>query len=438
MGETLALLVLTKPSAAYFHEAQPTKIMKKNSSSTVRGRCARLALLAVLALTTAIPQRSSAQDFTNYPAGDDITTSMGQFQIQLDQRWVKIFDVLITNSPLSNLTVTRRKGTRLYKKGGTLTSPTLFDFNTQIGRSDPFVIASPEKYVGALAGSANGRTYVRDPDLVVHPVWPIPSTNGYVIHTFLKSVNMTDQLTTHLGFSVRAGMAATNRPVCVGQVEAGPNGGFPANSFFNVYAEIHIPGGGLMSSLDLVNVEPLLVQKTNVISFPPHVVYQHENSEAVPVYFNTNTVIYNPLGGTNIFVQRGELFGQLQLAGHGAAFTSAEVESFQVEFENESATNTMPANPAPTNSVVVHDYHPDYDAKPRALRDGKRNGSGQFQFTVQGLVPGTTNYLQKCDGDASQGWETIATFVPTTNTFTFSDSAGMNRPNRLYRLSLLP
>ncbi len=396
------------------------------------------AFLAALALV-AVPATTQAQTFDDYPAGDDYTTSMGQFQLQLDQRWVKIFDNIVPNSPLGAVVVTRRKGMKLYKKGGIFTSPTLFDFGTQIGRSDPFTVSSPEKYVGALAGQAPGRTYVRDPDLVLHPTWPGPATNGRVIHTFLKSVNMTDQLTTHLGFSVRAGMAATNRPVCVGQVEAGPNGGFPANSFFNVYAEVHIPGGGSMPSLDLVNVEPLLVQKTNLISFPPHLVYQHENSEAVPVYFNTNTVIFNPIGGTNIYVSRGELFGQLQLAGHGVSFSSVEVESFQVEFENESTNPAavMPINLAPTNSVIVEDFHPDYNAVPRDLKGGKFVAGGQFQFTIQGLVPGTTNYLQRTESGFNS-WETIATIVPITNTFTYSDPGASSRPNRLYRLSLLP
>ena len=434
---TLAFPLLKEPNRTSKRKSQPTNKMKTNRSSKIFGRPFASVLLAALALAAA-PATTRAQTFDNYPAGDDLTSSMGQFQLQLDSRWVKIFDILVTNSPLNNVTVTRRKGLKLYKKGGTITSPTLFDFNTRIGRSDPFTVSSPAKYVGVLAGQYPGRTYVRDPDMVLHPVWPSQGTNGRVIHTFLKSVNMTDQLTTHMGFSVRAGMAATNRPVCVGEVEAGPNGGFPANSFFNVFAEVHIPGGGLMPNLDLVNVDPLLVVKTNLTSFPPHLVYQHENSDAVSVYFNTNTVIYNPIGGTNIYAQRGELFGQLQLAGHGVSFNSVEVETFQVEFENEVTNGVMPVQAAPTNSVVVHDFHPDYDAKPRDCKDGKFVAGGQFQFTLQGLVAGTTNYIQKCDADDAKTWETIATIVPTTNTFTFSDASASSRPKRLYRLSLLP
>src|ERR1035437_4630253 len=143
-------------------------------------------LLACAFIST--PVKMAAQTFGTYPAGDDVTTSMGQFQIVLDDRWVRIFDVLIANSPLNNVSVTHRKGFRLYHNG-VLTSPTLFDFQTKIGRSDSFTVGSPLEYAGVLAGQAPGRTYVNESQMVVHPTWPGPPSGAREVHTFLKSMN---------------------------------------------------------------------------------------------------------------------------------------------------------------------------------------------------------------------------------------------------------
>ena len=421
-----------------------TKLSLLNTNRPVsRRRKSALLLIPTLALAIlGSPARTDAVTFANYPAGDDLTSSMGQFQIILDARWSKIFDALVTNSPLNNVIVTARHGFRLYKNGGTLTSPTLYDFQTRIGRSDSFGYGSPVTYAGALAGQAPGRTYVKAGQVVLHPNWPAPPTGAKEVHTFLKSVNMTDAFTTHLGFSVKAGMAAPTRPVCAGQVEGGSAASdFPANSFFNVYVEVNIPGGGSLPPIQLVNVNPLLVLHTNIPYFPPHVVYYHGNTEAVAVYFNTNMIIHNPLNGQDIQVYRGDLFGQLTLAGHGAAFSSVEVAAFQVEFENESTNSAMvmPLQVAPITNVFIQDFAPDYNAAPRSLASGHFASGGSFMFTINNVTPDSTNYLQACNDLTSGGWQTIGTVITTTNnTFTFTDPDAINNPNRFYRLSLLP
>lgn len=397
---------------------------------------ARLLIPLLACVFIGSPLKMAAQAFASYGAGDDVTTSMGQFQIVLDARWVKIFDVLVANSPLGTVSSTRH--IKLYHKG-VLTSPTLFDFQTKIGRSDSFTVGSPLEYAGVLAGQAPGRTYVNESQMVMHPTWPGPPSGAREVHTFLKSMNMTDSLTTHFGFSVKAGMLAPTRPVCAGQVEGGDAlNDFPANSFFNVYVVVDIPGGGALPPIQLVNVDPLLVQHTNIAYFPPHVVYQHENPAAVPVYFNTNTIIHDPNTGQDIPVERGTLFGQLVLAGHGISFSSVEVESFQNEFENESTTNTMPLTVAPITNITIVDFAPDYNAAPRSLSGGHFVSGGQFVFTIEHLTPNTTNYLQVCNDIGVGSWQTIATIIPTTNSFTFVDPGAMNNPQRFYRLSLEP
>jgi hypothetical protein len=254
----------------------------------------------------------NAQSFSAYAEGDDVTSSLGQFQIVLDSSLVKVFNIIMTNSPLADVLVTRH--IRLYHNG-TLTSPTLYDPTTIIGRSDPFVSGGPEETIGALAGRAPGRTYVKDSQLIVRPTWPEPTNGAHEVHTFIKSMNLVDSFTTRVGFSVKAGMLAPTRPVCAGQVEGGgPTSDFPANSFFNVYVVVDLPSGGFLPPIQLVNVDPLLVQQTNIFSFPPRIVYQHENSSAVSMYFNNDCVITNPATGDQIQAPRGTLFGQLTLA----------------------------------------------------------------------------------------------------------------------------
>jgi hypothetical protein len=263
-----------------------------------------LAYLTALACAVAVaPSCLRAQTFDSYREGDDLAPSLGQFQIVLDQNWVKTFDILMTNSPLVNVFST--KHIRLYHRG-VFTSPTLYDPQTVIGRSDPLASGSPQDIGGALAGRAPGRTYVRDSQMTVHPTWPGPTNGMREIHTFLKSVHMTDSLTTRVGFSVRAGTQATTRPVSAGQIEGASAGSdFPAKSFFNVYVIVDIPPGGLIPPIQLVNVDPLLVQQTNVFSFPPRLIYIHENSTTVSMYFNADVDIPDPLGGGTIHVTRG-------------------------------------------------------------------------------------------------------------------------------------
>ena len=224
-----------------------------------------------------------------------------------------------------------------------------------------------------------------------------------------------------------------------GQVEGGSvQDDFPANSFFNVYVVVDLPAGGSLPAIQLVNVDPLLVQQTNISFLPPHVVYQHENSTAVSVYFNNDCIIHDPTTGADIPVARGTLFGQLTLAGHGISFSSVEVEAFQAEFENESATNTMPLNTAPITNITIVDFSPDYNAAPRSLSGGHFVSNGSFIFTINYLTPNTTNYLQVSTDLGSGSWQTIATIIPTTNSFTFVDPDAMNNPQRFYRLSFAP
>ena len=192
------------------------------------------------------PINLPAGAFQSYPAGDDSTTSLGQFQIVVDRAWVDILDAILLNSPLGQ--TEGLPGVFIYESG-VFTSPVLFDGATTIGRSDPFVSGAPQDTAGALAGQAPGRTYLKDGQMTVRPGWADATSGLNEVHTFIKSLNLTDSISTGMGFSVRAGMQAPTRPVSAGEVEgSSPSADFPAKSFFNVFVEVDLPGGGPLPS----------------------------------------------------------------------------------------------------------------------------------------------------------------------------------------------
>jgi hypothetical protein len=94
----------------------------------------------------------------------------------------------------------------------------------------------------------------------------------------------------------------------------GPGPTQRGKSFFNVFAQISAPQLGVNLGPPelaiLYNTTPLVV-RNDMDSFPPSVVYLHENSSAVPVYFFGNSV--------NGYWLNSQLFGFLVLSGHGVA-----------------------------------------------------------------------------------------------------------------------
>ena len=139
------------------------------------------------------------------------------------------------------------------------------------------------------------------------------------------------------GASIRAG-AASDRPASYGEVisasgaSGDPTQDFPANSFFNIYVDVILPGlGAGGGSLTLINNTPLLVENPGITSFPPKVVYIHGNPTAVPLVFQSD----DPALGAHA----GDTFGILTLAGHGVGFDQNNAADGK-QFENEVAAET--------------------------------------------------------------------------------------------------
>ena len=104
-------------------------------------------------------------------------------------------------------------------------------------------------------------------------------------------------------------------------------------------------------NIELVNVDPLLVESESITSFPPKVLYIHGNSSAVPLYFNTDIPVFG--------VHRGDLFGQLTLAGHGVGFRESDVAEFEAaETEAETHHGRLPLQDNPVPHVTIVDEVP--------------------------------------------------------------------------------
>ena len=228
-------------------------------------------------------------------ATNDLTQSLGQFSIIVNPT----FQGMMVGYP-----------TALYNSTThVFTSPVLYDQTTIVGRSAPLQAGSTGDLNGVPVGVAG--VIISNAMMVVQPAGLEPAGTREV-HTMIYSLNMTDGN----GSAVRAGTNATVLPpgdISAGEVESlsGPTGlpanDFPARSFFDVFVDVDIPAGGTFpGATNLFNTLPLLVQNTNLASFPPTVVYMHGMSTAVPVKF-----------GSGPFA--GQIFGLLTLAGHGVA-----------------------------------------------------------------------------------------------------------------------
>ncbi len=281
---------------------------------------------------------------------DDFTPSLGQFNVVVDSHFEAVVKSNHAYAPY------------LTNKGGHLnfTSPILFDPTTTIGRSDPLSAGSAADAAGVLTGSLTQRL-IGDGQYTVKPSFAEGPDGTREVHTFIESIHLTGS-----GFEVRAGNQAPLRPVSAGEVESlsdnsgDPTRDFPATSFFNVFVEVDVPALGTFPKVELVNVDPLLVQNTSIDTFPPTVLYIHGNSSAVPLYFNTDIRVFG--------VHRGDLFGQLTFAGHGVGFRESDVEAFKAaETEAEVHNGDMPLRDSPIPHVNIVD---------EASCVGDCNGSG--------------------------------------------------------------
>ena len=250
-----------------------------------------------------------------FPPCDDETRSLGSFAILVDPVWRK------------NLTDCAGYDS----DEGILTSPTLEDPATLIGRS----MSHPDGGALDIGGNPVGKKGTPISDASFSLVPTDKAATGFEegppgtreVHTELWSLNLCAAPWPTLP-CVRAGDAAIVPPlppISPGEVESksGDVGGdekqdFPAESFFNIFVEVDLPmcGSVPFGGAVVYNDEPLLVTNNDLGGFPPEVVYIHGSTPAVPVYFKLPD-----LGGKWV---PGQLFGWLILAGHGVGVSDED------------------------------------------------------------------------------------------------------------------
>lgn len=304
--------------------------------------------------------------------GDDTTSSLGSFKIQVTPQFVPLFfhpnpapnppSVCPGFDPSTNI----------------LSSPQLFDPATLIGRSmpipdssnasPPFPAGPPSDLGGAPVGSAG--TIVSEPMLFPPPGFPCKGVSGCSkgpgtaeVHTEVRSLHMTGS-----GAAVRAGVwwnsptSASPPPldkISRGEVESqsgptgAPNNNFPASSFFDVFVQVDVPActsfPGAFPGGTLYNTMPLVVKNNQVTSFPPKVVYLHDSTSIVPILFLVNGPIVN-----NVPIwQADDILGYFLLVGHGVGFGQGQDDSNQFNnFMGSQSNATCPIGPPPNGSFA--------------------------------------------------------------------------------------
>jgi hypothetical protein len=285
------------------------------------------------------------------PLGDDATTSLGSFRIQISNTFASMFN----GCPGYNSTT------------HVLQSPTLFDPATVIGRSNPGLddgdrFFSPFRRGGAIVGSAE--------DVISYATLIPPAgfscyrdraacfsgTGTRAVTTEIRSLKMTAG-----PLAVRAGvwyndpnMPTTPERASPGRVvsRSGPSNDltrdFLASSYFDVYVRVDIPPCGNFPGATVNNLVPLIVKNDKLDRFPPRVVYLHDASTIVQVVFVNDKP---PLWLT------GDVLGLFLLAGHGVGFSnsSSDLQEFNNFMQSQpdaqcplSSSCTQPPPPSPT------------------------------------------------------------------------------------------
>jgi hypothetical protein len=261
------------------------------------------------------------------PGGVDTTTSMGRFTIRLSLTMGR--ELLgIEGCPTA--------------PGCRIDSPVLFDGNTRIGRSNPFYENSKTDIMGAVIPifgnidiNLGAVDTVKDSDFVwpTHPPF-VEDTLGVApgteeVHTQILSLYMI-HIPPCGGESSRnairaGGVSSYWRPRSVGEVESlnTPPGNFPAESFFDIFAEVDVdlpPYGNV--DMTVFNRSPLIVQAEALYSFPPRVIYTHGGSDYAPAVFDTAT---------------GRHVGWITMAGHSVGMACDDqtiIDSFKATYAN--------------------------------------------------------------------------------------------------------
>lgn len=187
------------------------------------------------------------------------------------------------------------------------TSPMLYEPNTKIGRSNPHRDGdkTDEQWGADICGQVNSGEceFLWDPPngpvVDGHFQWKKSGyqndgasfdegpTNREEIHTQILSFKITPlDGGDRSANAVRAGTQAPCQARSLGEVESLNGNGFPAESFFHMYVDVDVDMNN-DGQVDMVffnqagqdntifGGDPLIIEATNLTSFPPKVIYNH-------------------------------------------------------------------------------------------------------------------------------------------------------------------
>jgi len=292
------------------------------------------AILCACGLSVAPVTSWAEDDYFGYypPAGVDSAESIGQFVVTFTANFVadqpKLQALGLCSDPNSSICTDEMR--TIGPRNG---APKLYEAKTRVGRSAPHKDSNSRSSTdkrGAWVCQKGSwdkceeffGEKVKDSDFVEVLFFPLKGSDEYgedgpvgtqEVHTQMLSLNMRNGLN-----AVRAGSAAPSQPRSIGEVESqsppdGP-GGFPAESFFNLYVEVDMDFDGQEVDFTLLNhvTEPLVVLGTGLTKFPPKLIYTHSATEwAAPFYRK---------GGGN------EVVAYITMAGHGISYKCARCE----------------------------------------------------------------------------------------------------------------
>jgi hypothetical protein len=340
-----------------FSSLNPTQSGDTQEEDPMLSKRLYVVLLGAIALAvTALPAHAQG----TFPAlGDDTTSSMGSFKIFISPNFVNLF--YNPNAPSNTWC------TGFDPKSQILTSPTLLDGQTVIGRSNPIFDASNDDMNGTPVGTAG--TIVSENMLIPPPGFPCGGLKGCgsgagnrEVHTEIRSLKMTlgggpPMVRAGIWYDSSAQKNLQPSKISPGEVESqfGPsvapfNNDFKASSFFDVFVQVDIPACGTFQnsfpSGTLYNLMPLVVKNNMLTSFPPNVVYLHDSSSIVPILF-----LYDNPG----FWHKDDILGYFVLVGHGIGFGAGDTDNFNGIMGSQTMATCPipPPSPSPSSTPVT-------------------------------------------------------------------------------------
>ncbi len=417
---------------------------------------------------------TSAGPFPDGP-GVDAAPSLGKFVVTFSFKFVKKLHTGKLGSYLKPQTVsilktvlcsgsnwdTSPETPRCVRKDRTIISPLLSESKTRVGRSEPHldgsdadlngtlvcekgVIDECEEFFSNMISDLDFQNNLSNPKMYSFPADSSGETGDgpegtQEVHTQMLSLNMKKGAN-----AVRAGskLSAEHFDLrSIGEVQSlsppGSEGGFPAESFFQLYAEMDLDmntDGQIDMTLFNKSGNPLIVHGTGLDKFPPKLIYTH-----TPTVWATSLRLQTQEGKDEYPYS----VGQVRMAGHGINYQCAGIdgcntrkgvrdgEKSDMEMFNE-VFETLPL--APINPVVPDDddgYEPEPPAcQLYAVQDHGRNNSQFFSIftdnleviTVSKVLPGldieslaahpTHDMLYAASGDATKRPGFLYSFNP--------------------------